>query len=86
MPLPDHIDGLAEQVFALSCDAQYAFAQRIAANVGYALVREDDIRVDIDARLNRLEMAVMELNPGLNWFGPAPEPGEMTDPLQHQKS
>jgi hypothetical protein len=67
MALPNHIEGLVEQVLSLSCDEQYEFAQRVAANVGYVLSREDDIRMAIHQRFERLEAAVLELNPGLNW-------------------
>ena len=55
-----------------SCDEQYEIAQRIAANVGYRLVPENSIQAtedhgDVLMRLNRLETAVLELNPGLSW-------------------
>lgn len=55
-----------------SCDDQFELAQIIAGNVGYKLVPEDSIqaaedRGDVLRRLGRLEAAVLELNPGLNW-------------------
>ena len=54
----------------LSCDEQYTIAKRLAANTGYKLVPEDSVqeaedRADLRTRLDRLEAAVLELNPGL---------------------
>ena len=59
-------------IIEMSCDEQLAAAKRIAANVGYQLIPEDSIQeaedsADISRRLDRLEQAVLELNPGLNW-------------------
>lgn len=56
----------------LSCDDQHDLAKQIAANVGYELVPEVSIqeaedKADVLARIDRLERAVLELNPGLNW-------------------
>ncbi len=65
----EQVVGLAK---LLSCDDQHDVAKQIAANVGYKLAPEDSIqaaedRSDVLARLDRLEHAVLELNPGLNW-------------------
>ena len=59
-------------IMEMSCDEQLAAARRIAANVGYQLIPEDSIqgaedKADTLRRLDRLEQAILELNPGLNW-------------------
>jgi hypothetical protein len=51
------------------CDDQFEIAKRVAANVGYKLVPEDSPTAaedndDVLGRLDRLEAAVHELNPG----------------------
>lgn len=61
-----------EVAASMTRDDQLTLATRIAANIGYRLVPEDSIQgaedqAAVRARLNRLENAVIELNPGLNW-------------------
>lgn len=70
MPKGDNV--AFEIASSWSCDEQLQFAKRIAANIGYKLVPEDSIqdaedRGDMLSRIERLESAVLELNPGLNW-------------------
>lgn len=60
-----------EQAMALSCDDQLKLVQRVAANIGYVVKPEppfvdDDDPKGVLTRLDRLEAAVRELNPGLN--------------------
>lgn len=62
-----------KQAFELHPDEQFELATKVARNLGYKLVPEGTIqeaedRDDILRRLDRLEDAVLELNPGLNWL------------------
>ena len=71
MPLPKLVGMILDQSVGLSCDEQYEVAKRLAANVGYKLVPEQSMqgaedRADILSRLDRLEGAVKDLNPGWN--------------------
>lgn len=52
-------------ILVLSCEAQEQFATRIAANIGYKLI-PDFHGPTLLERVERLEKAVCELNPGLD--------------------
>jgi hypothetical protein len=71
-PIIREIEHLRRRAFNMSCKDQFQLAQMIASNVGYRLVTEQSIqgaedKGDILKRLDRLEAAVLEINPGLNW-------------------
>jgi hypothetical protein len=64
-------DAVLRKALGLSCEEQHWLAQRVAFNVGYRLVPEGSIQKaedisELSGRVERLEEAVRELNPGLN--------------------
>jgi len=59
---------MLDVILKLSCEAQFEFAQAIAANVGYELTPDiGEVRgISLTERVEKLEAAVRDLNPGLN--------------------
>lgn len=59
---------IIEQVFAMSPDEQFVIAERVATNIGYRLIPDnaDPDELTMSERIERLERAVRELNPGLS--------------------
>lgn len=68
MPRLDAFDKTLAIVQSWSCEDQYDFAQQVAANVGYNLAKDNHEvpGLSLADRVERLEEAVRELNPGLN--------------------
>lgn len=61
----DTFDKTLVQVQSWSCDDQLDFARRVAANIGYEL-RPENTGLTIEQRVERLEVAMRETNPGLD--------------------
>lgn len=52
----------------MSPDEQFVIAERVATNIGYRLIPDnaDPDELTMSERIERLERAVRELNPGLS--------------------
>ncbi len=67
-PITPEWGHLRQRAFNMSCDDQLQLARTVAANIGYKLVPDNGgyDEPTLAERVERLEAAMRELNPGLD--------------------